>query len=337
MKLNFEEIKSLTHGAVSVENTCGIYRFFRFNRAELDHYAPTSFMKKSYATAGITLECVTDATAVFMRGKIKQGSGRSYYAIDVLVDDKLISDIKNFKTEDMIPNYVDKEFEYDSFSEKIELGAGRKNLRIVFPWSAVVELYEMELIDAVYIEPVKKSKTMIIYGDSITQGYDAESPSRAYAVALAYALDAEAYNKAIGGEFFSPELSAIKNDVKPDYITVAYGTNDWSRKERDEFLNNSRKFYENLSKNYPEAKIFAISPIWRADSANITAVGEFGFVEETVKSIADSLPNVKFISGIDLVPKSPEYYGDLRLHPRNIGFDHYAKNLLAEIKKHTVD
>lgn len=334
MKLNFEEIKSLTHGAVSVENTCGVCRFFRFNRAELDHYAPTSFMKKSYATAGITLECATDATELYMSGKIKQGSGRSYYAIDVLVDDKLVGDIKNFNIEEMIPNYVDNEFSYDSFSASIKLGEGRKNLRIVLPWSAVVELYEMELAGATYLEPVKKSKTMLVYGDSITQGYDAESPSRAYAVAMAYALDAEAYNKAIGGEFFSPALSAIKNDVDPDYITVAYGTNDWSRKERDEFLNNAKKFYENLSKNYPNAKIFAISPIWRAESEKITAVGEFGFVESTIKNIAESLPNVAFISGIDLVPKSPEYYGDLRLHPRNIGFDHYAKNLLTEIKKH---
>lgn len=334
MKLNFEQIKSVTFGAVSVENTCGIYRFFRFNRAEMDYYAPTNFMKKSYASAGVTMEFKTDATALSMYGKLKLGSGRTYYAFDVLVDGKLVGDIKNFKSEEMIPNYVDNVYEMEEFSGKIELGNGDKNVRIVFPWSVSPELYEIELADATYLTPNKKSKSMIIYGDSITQGYDAESPSRSYASVLANELDANALNKAIGGEVFKPALSAIKNDISPDYITVAYGTNDWSTREKEDFMRDSLGFYTNLSKNYPNAKIFAISPIWRADETKTTSVGAFMNAEARIKEIADSLDNVIFISGYDFVPKDTRYYADLRLHPRNIGFDEYAKKLIAKIKEY---
>ena len=50
---------------------------------------------------------------------------------------------------------------------------------------------------------------------------------------LADALGAEEVNKAIGGECFFPELAATKEDFQPEYITVAYGTNDWSRKSAE--------------------------------------------------------------------------------------------------------
>lgn len=66
---------------------------------------------------------------------------------------------------------------------------------------------------------------------------------------LADALGAEEVNKAIGGECFFPELAATKEDFQPEYITVAYGTNDWSRKLAEEFQTNCRAFcFKNLYK-----------------------------------------------------------------------------------------
>ena len=67
---------------------------------------------------------------------------------------------------------------------------------------------------------------MLVYGDSITHGYDALAPSKAYSVSVPFTLSANAINKAIGGEIFFPTLARIKSNINPDYITVAYGTND---------------------------------------------------------------------------------------------------------------
>ena len=341
MKLSIEQIKEITNGAVSITQSNDGYRFFRFNKEEFKLYegrtlyAGCDFYKKSFSTSGVQFEFKTDARKFSISGSVKAASSRKYYAFDVFVNGEFIGDVRNYRVDDMVPNYTANDFSLSDFSGEFELGEGIKTVRVVFPWSAAPTLSEVSLDGASFVEPVKKSKKMIMYGDSITQGYDAESPSRTYATALSYALDAEAYNKGIGGEIFCPELSAISNDFLPDYITVAYGTNDWRNSgSKENFIANAKGFYSNLSKNYPEAKIFAISPIWRADTETCIGFGKFSEVEETVKEIANSLENVTFIRGFDFVPHSTDYFADLRLHPRNTGFDFYADNLLREIKKY---
>ena len=115
------------------------------------------------------------------------------------------------------------------------------------------------------MEPVKAGKTLLAFGDSITQGMDAMRPSNRYVTKLANYLGAEEVNKGISGECYFPPLAEAKDDLNPDYITVAYGTNDWSKKGRDIFQVNSKAFYKALRKNYPNTPIYAITPIWRAD------------------------------------------------------------------------
>jgi hypothetical protein len=40
------------------------------------------------------------------------------------------------------------------------------------------------------------------------------------------------------------------------------------------------------------------------------------------------------IDGLTLVPHNHTLYADLRLHPSDAGFDHYAENLIAQIRNH---
>ena len=101
-----------------------------------------------------------------------------------------------------------------------------KNVRIVFPQFSALSLYEVELGEASFVSPQKPKKKMFFYGDSITQGYDAQYPSNKYTALTALALGVESFNKAIGGEVFQPGLAAAKSNFYPDYISVAYGTND---------------------------------------------------------------------------------------------------------------
>ena len=81
---------------------------------------------------------------------------------------------------------------------------------------------------------------MIMFGDSITHGYDALNPSFSYANRLADLLNADFVNKGIGGERFFPTLAQLKDDIEPDYITVAYGTNDWAHSPKEVFDKNSK-------------------------------------------------------------------------------------------------
>ncbi len=70
-------------------------------------------------------------------------------------------------------------------------------------------------------------------------------------------------NKGVGGEVFFPELIMGKDEYNPDCVIVAYGTNDWKRRNKEQFTKNCNEFFNKLVNKYSRAKIFAITPIWR--------------------------------------------------------------------------
>ena len=141
-------------------------------------------------------------------------------------------------------------------------------------------------------------------------------------------------NKAIGGEIFVPGLAELKLDFVPDYITVAYGTNDWSTTNGEDFYQNVKSFFGFLSKNYPESQIFAISPIWRLNFEDEKPFGDFFSVEKIIREVTAELENVSVISGFDLVGHDKMLFADLRLHPRDAGFKEYFENLSKKIGEH---
>lgn len=147
-------------------------------------------------------------------------------------------------------------------------------------------------------------------------------------------INAEMYNKAIGGEVFAPEVSEHADGFVPDCITVAYGTNDWNRNtEYNVFKERSRKFFDNLARNYPNPPIFAITPIWRREADEQRAMGSFDNVKKQILDIAADYDNIMPICGYDFVPKEEKYFSDGRLHPNDRDFSFYAKNLYDALGK----
>ena len=333
MKLNYEQIKEATRGAENVRLEDGEFRFYRFNDKEIEFYKSSPFYTKVYATSDVEMNFETDATALSLKGNAHVAvSYRLWYVLEVFVNGERIGTIQNFDGE-MNKEKLFAEFQLGEFSGCFELGEGKKTVRIVFPQFAALALSEVELSGASFVTPIKPEKKMFFYGDSISQGYDAKYPSNKYTALTARALGVEGYNKAIGGEVFQPGLAAVKSDIEPDYICVAYGTNDCGT-DRETFLKNSREFYENLARNYPNAKIFALSPIWRANYADKQRVGDFFDVEKHIKKISEEIPGIVFVGGFDFVPHDTKYFYDGHLHPSDEGFEIYAKNLVKAIKKH---
>ena len=325
MKLTLEQIQSTAYGAVRIEEINGAIHFYRFTKAQEDLYSETSadFYKKSFSTAGVRLEFITSSPFLSMEVEVMPASSRKYFSHDIYVNGTLKSSFGSQITSTGI------------FAHTCELGEGEKTVCVYFPWSANSILRRMELADGCTVVPVKKSCTMLMYGDSITQGYDAALTSQSYASRLTDLLNAEAINRGIGGECFFPTLASFSGNLDPDIITVAYGTNDWSKNKSFEiFEQNCAEFYGTLSRLYPKSKIFALTPIWRKDNDRITSVGAFDSVSETIERIAKSLPNVTVINGYDFVPHDSAFFYDLRLHPNDEGFAHYAEHLHTEIKKH---
>lgn len=333
MILNYEQIKNITSGADSVKFEDGEFRFYRFNDKELEFYKTSPFYTKAYATSDVEMNFVTDATTLSLKGIARVAvSYRTWYTLEVFSNGERIGTVQNFEGNISNDNLF-SEFKLGEFYKVFELGEGNKRIRIVFPQFVALSLYALELTGGSIVTPIKPEKKMFFYGDSITQGYDAQYPSNKYTSLAAHLLGVEGYNKAIGGEVFQPMLASVKSDFEPDYISVAYGTNDCGT-DRETFLKNSQAFYENLSKNYPNAKIFALSPIWRLGTENECKVGSFFDIEPQIKKIAESLPNVIFFSGFDFVPHDTKYFYDRHLHPSDEGFKCYAKSLVDAIKNY---
>ena len=342
MKLSTKQIKEITLGAVRFEETEKGLAFHRFTKEQSDWYARVNpnFYIKSLSPAGVKLSFKTDSERLFLKLETVEGVSRWYFSADVYVDGKIAGYLDNMGEEALPRKFAFLDQEDERFSQnpgiyfkEFSLGKGEKTVCVHLPWSTQAFLSEMEVDDGAFVEAVKPGKKALVFGDSITHGYDALRPSNRYPAKLCEALVAEEINKAIGGERFKPELAAMKDAFVPDFITVAYGTNDWSCNEPETFREDCKAFYKNLRENYPGVKIFAITPIWRKDKDVETQCGPFKTAEKFIREAAESLENVMVIDGMELVPHDENLYGDLRLHPNDEGFAHYAKNLYEKIKK----
>ncbi len=328
MKLNYEQIKGITTGAEIIEESREGFCFSRFTEEQNVLYKnrDEDCYLRSLSTAGIKLCFKTDSQALFMRVKTSPGSSRKYFSVDVFVNDESVGSINNFSSCTMPKKYVATELALGEYEKTFELWSGMKVVTVYLPWSVDTVIEEISIDDGAVIQPIKRSKTLLAFGDSITQGYDALQSSMTYVARLARALDADETNKGIGGEMFFPELAASKEGFVPDYVTVAYGVNDWSHRTRDEFELNCREFFRELSKNYPNSKKFVITPIWAACCKEKRPTGKFNDLDGIIRGCIED-ESIKVISGIDLVPHDTGLFADLEVHPTDKGFEHYFENL----------
>lgn len=335
MQLELDQIKKIALGAVRITQEEDGIHFYRFTQEQEALYRARNqdFYKKSFSTTGVQLRFQTNSENLYLKAAVTPGSSRKYFAFEVFADGKRIGTLDNYSDTELPQAYASVVLPQGTFEKSFSLGAGGKEVRVVFPWSVKAILQEMVLDDGAELVPVKPKHKLLVFGDSITQGYDALLPSNKYITQVAEYLDAEEINKAIGAEIFFPELAATAEDFVPDYITVAYGTNDWFKCTEEEFRVNCAGFYRNLSMNYPSIPIFAITPIWRKEIATGSKFGAFENVEAIIREITKDLSNITVISGFTFVPQKEELFGDMRLHPNDKGFVYYYRNLKEAVAR----
>ena len=146
-------------------------------------------------------------------------------------------------------------------------------------------------------------------------------------------MDVQVWNKAIAGTTTFPEMVLSESPYDPDYVLVAYGSNDWDRHEEAFFAEKYRQMMQAVAENYPRAQVFVISPIWRGDqNTRERRMGALSVIERNILAISEDFPNVTVIPGIDLVPHDLQYYADAGLHPNDAGYGFYVQNLWPQIK-----
>ena len=335
MKLTFEQIKEITTGAVQiVKNEQGIC-FHRCTKEQEEAYKTVreDFYEKALSSAGVKFVFQTDSVNLGMEFITSPICNRTYFSVDIFVDGKMVDCVDNFSSVEYPPNYTTHPFPLGDVSKRISLKPGIKTVCIHLPWSVETVLKTICIDDGAFVKGVQPEKKLLAFGDSFTQGYDALHPSKRYIAQIANKLNAEEFNKAVGGARFTPEVAAIKDDFNPDYIFVAYGTNEWNCESEDFLKIKCEKFFSNLYGHYPKSKIFVVTPIWRKDFQEDRIFGKFEKVEEDIREIVKDIRNVTVISGFDLVPENENLYGDFRLHPNDEGFEYYYKALYEKMRK----
>lgn len=325
MKFTNDQLKMFVTGATSIKEEDGYLSFHRFSDKQTAYYHDTNldFYGKSFATSGVRISMTTDADEITFAFRTKKASSRHFYFVDMCVDGVLVA--HEGKTD-----IVD-----DAGTMTFTIPAGTHLVELYMPNLYSLQIKDMELIGATKAETVRKKYRMLAFGDSITQGYDALFSSLSYANITADLLNATLVDQAIGGEVFNPGIIDGEIDFDPDFITVAYGTNDFSKSTREVMERDSAEFYRRLREAFPNAKIFAMMPIWRKDTKDkVRVLGTFEDAKAIVRAAAEAQPNTVVIDCDGFVPHHSDFFSDLRLHPNDIGFKFYGEALARAIKPH---
>jgi lysophospholipase L1-like esterase len=321
MTADISLIRKIVSGAADVRIEAEKIEFYRMTAAQMNAYRDNAdFFTKSRASSGIKFDFMTDAERIVLSGIFYPGSSRSYAFFDVKINGIL-------KLHEGQPDIKSA----PSFDITLELDGKENHVEIYFPCLVRTVLEKFELQNYTKVIPVEKKRNILCFGDSITQGYDAIYPTSAYPNQLADELDAVVSNRAVGGEIFNPALLTERDSFSPDLITVAYGTNDWSKITRQELQDNAAEFFRRLTTLYPQTPVFALLPIWRKDNGRVTDAGTFEEAAEIIRKICASHPSVRIIEGTPLVPHLASCFYDGYLHPNDFGFQFMGRNLLKQI------
>lgn len=333
MKLTLEQIKSVTTGAVTIEQEEKGIRFYRFNPAQRALHQPRVRLleEKLQSAAGIQLSFRTDSSKLFLRATVSQGSGSDHFSFDLFVGGAHVDSLDNFshlaQTGDLASSGL------GTYEKTFSLGPGVKDICLYFPWSVAVVIEALSLDDGACLTPMIPEKKLLVYGDSITHGNTVRYSCNHYIPQLARAMDVQVRNKAIAGTTTFPEMALAESPYDPDYVLVAYGSNDWDRHEEDFFAENYRQMMQTIAERYPRAQVFAISPIWRGDqNTRQRKMGDLSVIERNILAVCADFPNVTVIPGMDLVPHDLQYFADAGLHPNDTGYGFYFRNLWSKME-----
>ena len=323
MTLTLNDIRKITRGALSVREEAEKFYFERFSEEQKDYYLKAFERSgiRAAATASVILDFYTDSENLSFDYEIDQ--------LNYNLSDFLFFDV--YEDSIMIAHVGEHKKKWLSGSVNIPLKKGEKRVRVYFPNIFKMSVSKVTIDDGASLRAHVGGRKALILGDSITQGNEAFYPSLTYANTLIRDLELDAVNQAIGGEIFRAGALGNTPLFSPDIITVAYGTNDWVSGFIPEM---AREYFEKLVSLYPNAKIFYISPIWRENSEREVGGYTFRAACEKLKSLAREA-GLLVIEGENIMPPVPDLYCD-GLHPTDLGFTEYSKNLIKALKENGV-
>ena len=320
MKLTNEQIKSVTFGAIRIEETENGLHFQRCTQKQIDAWFTIAEVlgDRAQKTTGVRLDFYTNSKEL----RFTPGRDGKY---EILINNLLR---QRFRVGKEVPACEEIAVPLcDSLGDPLE----EARVTLCLPSHTTGIIQSVELDDGAYIRVPEFDCNLLMIGDSITQGWDSTYDTFTYAYILSRALNANSINQGIGGAVFH-EDTVDEIPFDPDIVTIAYGTNDYSKcKTFEEFSGHLTKFLDGIQNMYASKKVFVISPIWRGNVQS--ALGDFAKLRSMIAQEAEKRGMIH-INGLDMVPPIPELFADEWLHPNALGFGFFGENVTREILKH---
>lgn len=299
-------------GTLTVERDARGLTPKRLTAAQYAHFAPNeAWSIRANCPAGVAL-CGRTASPWIELDLHFGPHCRGWFALDVEVDGVLRQTVR----EDGPP---------ERWRGRIDLpGDGERAVRIALPLTCATTIASAAVADGAGFEPLEERRhRYLAIGDSITQGMTGSGMASSYAWRLADLLGADLLDQGIGGHIFDAASFDPTLGVEPDLVTIAYGTNDWSRGlGRDAIVAAGRGHLGAIRARFPRVPIACLSPVWRSldDPARWADFVDCG---RGILELASELEGVLPVDGLRLVPHREDRFVD-GVHPNDGGFAEYA-------------
>ncbi len=318
--MQLSECIDLLTGTISIQNNeDGTQTPLRFTPYQMAFYAQDAgYRIRSLASAGICLDCQTDASRLFLRSDFHPGSSRNLWAFDLRINRRLFAHREGNVSQQ-------PQMDWD-----VVLPSGSKRVQLIFPCLAETRIREISFPDASFVQSTAPATRWLCLGDSITQGYTTQFPGNAYPHAVAHNIQATLLNQSIAGETFRPEMLDKSLSFLPHLITVAYGTNDWTCKSLEQFSQDADAYFSKLRTCWPDVPTVVLTPIWRTDAFDHPERFPFSETDAMLARLAKR-HHLHLINGQTLLPAVAALLED-GLHPNDLGHTLYATHLSEQIQ-----
>ena len=327
MKLGRTQLKKIIHNVLSYDyDKNGDLYFRRFTESQRNAYelASKDWFIRTKASAGVTFDFISDSDYLAIQMRLDVASSKKWSDFDLYVDGVFTARKKFENTDAKLLHFL--------------LPKGEHRVTLYFPWTVETVISAVHLSDGASIKEVSKVAKAIAIGDSITQGYITEYTSLTYANQVARELDIELVNQGIGGcRCVESTINESLVSYNPDFIIMAYGTNDYTQyDDKEEFRLKTSAYIKKLTSLFPETKIVALLPIYRNDEGNQTreAFREYQ-LEDARKMLLETYRKYNNIVVVTetKIPHIPDVFAPDYLHPNELGFQYMAKAIEKEIRK----
>ena len=309
MKLSFEQIKSVTVGAVQISQESDGFHFCKMTPGQVEAYRAISEAQynNSRATTGVRLDFHTNSPYVKY---VTTTTAKYELAVDGC----------------QTPVILAQKGEAITYP----LPEGEHRVTIYLPAHGPAGgLAEVELADGATLTRHKFDRKFLFIGDSIIQGWKSELDTQAYTYRVSDHFNAESIIQGTGSACFA-QSTLEKLDFDPDTVFVAYGTNDMGGvKTTDEMHDRAKGYLAKLQSFYPNARFVVISPPWIVNYDQPRTAGSVADICKAIRVAACEL-GMDTVVGENMIPHMPSLFID-NCHPNSLGFAYYAHNLIKAI------